>query len=142
VADFDVELGALVVAGVVAVAVGAAVVAAVVGVVAVGVVVGTVVGVVVSVLWAVAEAVVPGISRETTRPRVTAAPVARTATVLDVQRTRDAATSRRCAAGAPRPAAGAVTGPSIIGPLLGLLGGENLMTCMSPCESRGPRTVS
>ncbi len=66
-----------------------------------------------------AEAVVPGISLDTTRPSTAVAPAARMATAVDVRRTLVWARSRRC------------------DPMLG----EVLTTGMSPCQPRITRTV-
>jgi hypothetical protein len=144
VADFVVELGALVV-----VVVGAAVVgvetglgpaepvevAVVPDVVAVLVVAAVLVVVEATVLSA--DAVVPGISLEMTRPSAVVIPMARMVTALDTPRTRARALSRRAAASGPRAPVGLAAEPAGPRPL----DDEVLMVGMSPCEPLGPRTA-
>jgi hypothetical protein len=74
---------------------------------------------------ALADAVVPGISLETTSPRTAVAPVARIATARDVARTLVPARSRR----------------SALRRTTGSVRGEALMPGMSPCQPRIPPRV-
>jgi hypothetical protein len=148
VADFVVELGALVVVVVVVVvAVGAAVEASadvpetvepfeVEPTPEVVVVDAVEAFVVVEATVLSAEAFVPGISLDTMRPSAVVTPMARIVTTLDTLRTRARAASRRAVASGTRLSGG----PGEPGPAGPLVGGA-LMVGMSPCEPLDPRTV-
>jgi len=124
VADFDVELGAVVaVVGATATEVPEVPDTALADVSEDELVVDVVEGVVLAAVRADTEVVIPGISGATTRPKAEAAPMARTATALDVRRDRASAPSRRAR------------------PSFTCLGGETLMVGMSPRESQDPRTA-
>jgi hypothetical protein len=83
-----------------------------------------------------ADVVVPGISFETISPSTPAAPAARTATDLDVRRTRVRASSRRLV-----PSPGVGCGGRVGRPRIGSSFDEGVMPGMSPGEARHPRTV-
>jgi hypothetical protein len=83
-----------------------------------------------------AEAVVPGISLDTTSPSTAAAPAATIAVALETQRTRARASSRRVAPGRPGGTFGRTGGPTF-----GALVGSVVMVGMSPCEPADPRRV-
>jgi hypothetical protein len=91
---------------------------------------------VVELIVAWAEAVVPGISLDTTSPSNAAAPAATIAVALEIQRTRIRASSRRVAAARCGPARCRAEGPTIGAPVGGVV-----MIGMSSCEPADPRTV-